>query len=434
MKQDPMKQDPVKRSGDLQGKTIVLGVTGGVAAFKACELLRNLQREGATVHVVMTEAATHFIGTATFQALSGNPVWVDQWDARMPNNMSHIELTRQADLVLVAPASADFMSKLAHGAADDLLSTLCLARDCPLLLAPAMNKQMWENPATQRNTRLLQSDAITLLGPTSGDQACGEVGQGRMLEAAEICDRVVAFTQEKPLQGKRVLITAGPTFEAIDPVRGITNHSSGKMGYAIARACSDAGAIVQLVSGPTALPTPLDVKRLNVTSAIEMHKAVMALTSESDIFIAVAAVADWRPKNTASNKIKKSDDQSRRTPSFDLIENPDILADVAKLKKGPWCVGFAAETEDLERNAQAKRLRKGIPLLVANLGQETFGKNENRLMLIDDKGSEIYERTDKLSLARRLVVGIAQRMSSSGAKATKASDKLAKPSKPSKKQ
>jgi phosphopantothenoylcysteine decarboxylase / phosphopantothenate---cysteine ligase len=394
----------------LANKTIVLGVTGGVAAFKACELLRELQRNGATVHVVMTEAATHFIGTATFQALSGNPVWTDQWDARMPNNMSHIELTRAADLVLVAPASADFMSKLAHGGADDLLSTLCLARNCPLLVAPAMNKQMWENPATQRNMRILQSDAITILGPTSGDQACGETGQGRMLEASELTDAVVAFVQPKLLQGKRVLITAGPTFEAIDPVRGITNHSSGKMGYAIARACSDAGASVKLVSGPTALATPHGVHRTNVTSAVQMHEAVMALTSESDIFIAVAAVADWRPKNTANNKIKKSESTTRTTPSFDLVENPDILADVAKQKNGPWCVGFAAETEDLERNAQAKRLRKGIPLLVANLGQETFGRDDNRLMLIDDQGSEIYERADKLSLARRLVDGIATRM------------------------
>jgi phosphopantothenoylcysteine decarboxylase / phosphopantothenate---cysteine ligase len=397
----------------LANKTIVLGVTGGVAAFKACELLRELQRNGATVHVVMTEAATHFIGTATFQALSGNPVWTDQWDARMPNNMSHIELTRAADLVLVAPASADFMSKLAHGAADDLLSTLCLARDCPLLVAPAMNKQMWENPATQRNMRILQSDAITILGPTSGDQACGETGQGRMLEASELTDAVIAFTQPKTLQGKRVLITAGPTFEAIDPVRGITNHSSGKMGYAIARACSDAGAVVRLVSGPTALATPYGVQRTNVTSAVQMHEAVMALTSESDIFIAVAAVADWRPKNSANNKIKKSENTTRTVPSFDLVENPDILADVAKLKNGPWCVGFAAETEDLERNAQAKRVRKGIPLLVANLGQETFGRDDNRLMLIDDQGSEIYERADKLSLARRLVDGIARRMEKS---------------------
>jgi phosphopantothenoylcysteine decarboxylase / phosphopantothenate---cysteine ligase len=397
----------------LANKTIVLGVTGGVAAFKACELLRELQRNGATVHVVMTEAATHFIGTATFQALSGNPVWTDQWDARMPNNMSHIELTRAADLVLVAPASADFMSKLAHGAADDLLSTLCLARDCPLLVAPAMNKQMWENPATQRNMRILQSDAITILGPTSGDQACGETGQGRMLEASELTDAVIAFTQPKTLQGKRVLITAGPTFEAIDPVRGITNHSSGKMGYAIARACSDAGAVVKLVSGPTALATPYGVQRANVTSAVQMHEAVMALTSESDIFIAVAAVADWRPKNSANNKIKKSENTTRTVPSFDLVENPDILADVAKLKNGPWCVGFAAETEDLERNAQAKRVRKGIPLLVANLGQETFGRDDNRLMLIDDQGSEIYERADKLSLARRLVDGIARRMEKS---------------------
>jgi phosphopantothenoylcysteine decarboxylase / phosphopantothenate---cysteine ligase len=398
---------------ELVGKRILLGVTGGVAAFKACELLRELQRQGADVHVVMTEAATHFIGVATFQALSGHPVWTDQWDSRADNGMSHIELTRQSDMVVVAPASADFMSKLAQGSADDLLSTLCLARDCPLLIAPAMNKQMWSNPATQRNVRLLQTDGVTLLGPTSGDQACGETGDGRMLEAQDLVTSIIAFTQPKLLRGKRVLITSGPTFEAIDPVRGITNHSSGKMGFAIARACFDAGARVELVSGPCALLTPLGCERINVTSAAQMYEAVMQRANQSDLFIAVAAVADWRPAKPADQKLKKdgfSKAVSDSTPAIELTENPDILAAVAKLNPGPWCVGFAAETQDLKENGAAKRLRKGIPLLVANLGQETFGKDDNQLLLIDEKGSETIPRADKLTLARLLVTAIAKRL------------------------
>jgi phosphopantothenoylcysteine decarboxylase / phosphopantothenate---cysteine ligase len=390
----------------LKNKKIILGITGGVAAFKACELLRELQREGAQVHVVMTEAATHFVGTATFQALSGNLVWTDQWDTRASNSMSHINLTRDADLVVIAPASADFISKLANGAADDLLSTLCLARTCDLLVAPAMNQQMWENPATQRNMRILAQDNIGILGPVSGEQACGENGFGRMLEASQLCELVIAHLQPKVLQGKHVLITAGPTFEALDPVRGITNHSSGKMGFALARACAEAGATVQLIAGPVALPTPINVSRINVLSALQMHQAVLERVATANIFIAVAAVADWRPLNVVDQKIKKS----KQAPVIAMTENPDILAEVARLKDGPWCVGFAAETENLEENAQAKRIRKGIPLLVANLGQETFGKDHNRLMLLDDSGTQIYERADKLTLSRQLVAGIAQRM------------------------
>jgi phosphopantothenoylcysteine decarboxylase / phosphopantothenate---cysteine ligase len=397
----------------LANKTIVLGITGGVAAYKACELVRKLQEQGAAVHVAMSEAATHFVGTATFAALSGHPVWVDQWDARMPNGMAHIDLTRQADLVLVAPATADFMAKLAHGIADDLLSTLCLARTCPLLIAPAMNKQMWENPATQRNVNIVKQDNITLLGPDSGSQACGETGQGRMLEPAQIVEDVIAFLQPKILQGKRVLITAGPTFEALDPVRGLTNHSSGKMGYAIARACREAGAQVLLVSGPTALESPRGVARTSVQSARDMHAAVMQQVSNADIFIAVAAVADWRPSQQAGQKMKKSSTAARSVFSIELTENPDILAEVAKLKKRPYCVGFAAETNDLEKNAQIKRVRKNIPLLVANLGQDTFGQDDNRLMLIDEKGSSVLERASKLHLSRQLVGQIAQRLTQS---------------------
>ena len=389
----------------LANKTIVLGVTGGVAAFKACELVRLLTAQGASVHVVMTQAATHFIGVATFQALSGNKVWLDQWDASVPNNMAHIELTRSADCVLIAPASADFMSKLANGSADDLLSTLCLARDCPLLVAPAMNKQMWENPATVRNAATLAADGITLLGPTSGDQACGEVGMGRMLEASEICEDLIGFFTEKLLRGKRVLITAGPTVEAIDPVRGITNHSSGKMGYAIARACVHAGASVRLVSGPSAQLVPRHVQISQVQSALQMHEAVMQQVAGADIFIAVAAVADWRPVKISSQKIKKSG----ASPSIALIENPDILADVARLPKGPWCVGFAAESENLEKHGQDKRKRKGIPLLVANIGHETFGQDNNALLLIDDAGTETLPRASKTKLATQLVQAIAKR-------------------------
>lgn len=394
---------------DLTNKTIVLGITGGVAAFKACELVRLLTAQGANVHVVMTAAATHFIGQATFQALSGNKVWLDQWDTSVPNNMAHIELTRGADCVLIAPASADFISKLAHGSADDLLSTLCLARDCPLLVAPAMNKQMWENAATHRNIATVITDGITLLGPTSGDQACGEIGMGRMLEANQICEDLIGFFKPKLLADKRVLITAGPTFEAIDPVRGITNHSSGKMGYAIARACVQAGASVQLVSGPSAQIVPRHVHAIHVQSALQMHKAVMDNAQTADIFIAVAAVADWRPVTVSDQKIKKDG----ANPTIELTQNPDILAQVARLPNGPWCVGFAAESEALEKHGQEKRRRKGIPLLVANIGHETFGKDDNTLLLIDDNGSEQLPRASKTQLAQDLVKAIAQRISKS---------------------
>lgn len=391
----------------LKDKIVVLGVTGGIAAYKACDLVRRLQEQGATVHVAMTEAATHFVGTASFAALSGNPVWVDQWDARMPNNMAHIDLTRKADLVVIVPASADFIAKLAHGVADDLLSTLCLARTCPLLVAPAMNKQMWDNPATQRNLRTVSQDGITLLGPNSGSQACGEFGHGRMLEATEVVEELITLLQPKLLAGKRVMLTAGPTFEALDPVRGLTNHSSGKMGYALARACHEAGAQVLLVSGPTALSTPRGVACVRVESALQMHEAVMQQANQVDLFIAVAAVADWRPVTQAKLKMKKNG----TVPQLQLTENPDILASVAKLKKPPFCVGFAAETHDLEKNAQAKRIKKNIPLLVANLGQLTFGKDDNRLMLIDERSTTVLEQADKLTLSRQLVAHIAARLS-----------------------
>jgi len=389
---------------ELQGKRIVLGVTGGIAAYKAAELVRLLGKQGADVQVAMTEGATHFVTPTTFQALSGKPVFTDQWDARMPNAMAHIDLSRQADLIVVAPASADFLARTVHGLADDLLATMVLARDCPLLVAPAMNRQMWENPATQRNVVQLRADGVGILGPASGEQACGEVGAGRMLEPEEILEEVIAFFSPKLLAGKTVLITAGPTFEAIDPVRGITNLSSGRMGYALARAARQAGAAVVLVSGPVGFAAPQGVDRINVRSALEMHAAVMARASSSDIFIGVAAVADYRVANAAEHKLKKD---TGGIPPIELIENPDILAEVAALPGGPFCVGFAAESRNLEEYAQAKRRKKNIPLIAGNLIQDGFGGDDNRLVLFDDKGTHPLTPAPKSQLARQLVEHIA---------------------------
>ncbi len=389
---------------ELQGKRIVVGVTGGIAAYKAAELVRLLGKQGAEVQVAMTEGATHFVTATTFQALSGKPVYLDQWDARMPNAMAHIDLSRQADLILVAPASADFLARIAHGMADDLLATMVLARDCPLLVAPAMNRQMWENPATRRNVDLLQADAVEVLGPASGEQACGEVGAGRMLEPEEIVEEVVAFFTPKVLAGRKLLLTAGPTFEAIDPVRGITNLSSGRMGYAIARAARQAGAMVTLVSGPVGFSAPNGVDRINVKSALEMHAAVMARAAAADIFIGVAAVADYRVANAAEHKLKKD---GGGIPPIELVENPDILAEVAALKDGPFCVGFAAESQNLEEYAQAKRRKKNIPLIAGNLIQDGFGGDDNRLVLFDDAGIHPLAPAPKSELARRLIEHIA---------------------------
>ena len=389
---------------ELTGKRIALGITGGIAAYKAAELVRLLIKQGASVQVAMTEAATKFVTPTTFQALSGKPVFTDQWDARMPNAMAHIDLSRQADLILVAPASADFMARSAQGLAGDLLATMVLARDCPLLLAPAMNRQMWENPATQRNAGQLVADGVQLLGPASGEQACGEVGAGRMLEPDEILEAVIAFFTPKLLAGKKVLITAGPTFEAIDPVRGITNLSSGRMGYALARAALQAGALVTLVSGPVALGSPAGVDRINVRSALEMHAAVMARAAEADIFIGVAAVADYRVADVAEHKLKKD---TGGIPPIALIENPDILAEVAALKDGPFCVGFAAESRNLEEYAQAKRRKKNIPLIAGNLIQDGFGGDDNRLVLFDDAGVHPLTPGPKSVLARQLIEHIA---------------------------
>ena len=389
---------------ELQGKRIVLGVTGGIAAYKAAELVRLLGKDGVDVQVAMTGGAAHFVTPTTFQALSGKPVFADQWDARMPNAMAHIDLSRQADLIVVAPASADFVARVAHGLADDLLATMVLARDCPLLLAPAMNRQMWENPATRRNVAQLAADGVHILGPASGEQACGEVGAGRMLEPAEIVEEVVAFFTPKVLAGRKVLITAGPTFEAIDPVRGITNRSSGRMGYAVARAARHAGAAVTLVSGPVGFPAPQGVDRIDVISALDMHAAVMARAAGADIFVAVAAVADYRVAKAAEDKFKKD---AGGLPPLELVENPDILAEVAALKDGPFCVGFAAESRNLEEFAQAKRRRKNIPLIAGNLVQDGFGGADNRLVLFDDQGAHPLTPAPKTVLARRLVEHIA---------------------------
>lgn len=396
---------------ELSNRHLLLGVTGGVAAYKAAVLARELQRAGATVQVAMTDAAARFVTPVTFQALTGRPVHTDQWDASIPNNMAHIELSRRADAILVAPATADFMAKLAHGLADDLLSTLCLARNCPLLVAPAMNREMWANPATRRNVAQLRADGITVLGPDSGNQACGETGEGRMLEPADLVEEAIAFFVPKRLAGVRTLITAGPTFEPIDPVRGITNLSSGKMGFAIARACRQAGAEVTLVAGPTPLATPPGVRRIDVRTAREMQAAVEAELSapqRTALFVAVAAVADWRVANYSESKLKKT--EGGGAPALEFAQNPDILASVAARPDAPWCVGFAAESEDLERNGQDKRLRKGVPLLVANIGHATFGRDDNELLLIDAHGMTRLERASKDALAARLVDEIARRL------------------------
>jgi phosphopantothenoylcysteine decarboxylase/phosphopantothenate--cysteine ligase len=395
---------------DLAGKKIVLGLTGGVACYKAADLTRRLTKAGASVQVVMTQSAARFITPVTMQALSGNPVFCDQWDARIDNNMPHIDLTRGVDAIVIAPCSADFMSKLAHGACDDLLSTLCVARPLllPLLIAPAMNVEMWQNPATQRNLRQLREDGIQILGPEAGDQACGETGMGRMLEPEYLLEEVVAALHLKLLAGKRVLITAGPTFEPIDPVRGITNLSSGKMGYAIARAAREAGAEVTLVSGPTALAAPYGLHRINVHTAQQMYDVVLSHAADQDIFIAVAAVADWRVANVSEQKLKKTADGG--APQLQFEQNPDILAAVAALPKKPYCVGFAAESEQLLRYGEEKRQRKDIPLLVGNIGHQTFGKDDNELVLFDEQGQIHLPRADKQALARHLVAEIARRL------------------------
>jgi phosphopantothenoylcysteine decarboxylase/phosphopantothenate--cysteine ligase len=385
-------------------RSVVLGITGGVAAYKAAELARRLVQAGIDTQVVMTQAATHFIGAATLQALSGKPVFLDLWDDRLDTGMAHIEFSRDADVVLVAPASADFLAKLAQGRADDLLSTLCLANTCPLLVAPAMNRQMWEHPATQRNVAQLKGDGVTLLGPAEGEQACGETGYGRMLEPEELLQGIEAFFSPKLLAGLNALVTAGPTFEAIDAVRGITNLSSGKMGYAVARAAREAGAEVTLVSGPSCEAVPVGVVCQRVTSAQEMLQAVESRLDRCDIFISVAAVADYYVLNPSENKIKKD----AHILTLELAPNPDILANVMSRAHPPFCVGFAAESENLHEFAEMKRRRKKLPLLAANRVQDALGTEESELVLFDDRGAHPLNRAPKIELARQLIAHIAR--------------------------
>ena len=393
----------MKSVPELSGRSIVLGISGGVAAYKAAELVRLLGKAGAEVHVVLTEGGARFVTAVTFQALSGRPVWTDLWDPRMANNMAHIDLSRDADAILIAPATADVMARLAQGRADDLLTTLCLARDCPLLVAPAMNRQMWEHPATRRNAVQLAADGVTLFGPAAGEQACGEVGLGRMLEPEDLCEALIGFFQSKLLAGRRVVMTAGPTFEAIDPVRGITNSSSGKMAYALARACAQAGADVALVSGPVALPVPAGVARISVRSALQMRDAVFAALPGADVFIGVAAVADYRPDTSAEHKIKKSG----AALQISLTPNPDILAEVAARADAPFCVGFAAESRNLDEYAEGKRRAKKLPLVVGNLVQDGLGSDDNQVVLYDEAGRHPLERAPKPEVARAIVAHLA---------------------------
>lgn len=401
--------------GLLAGRTILLGVTGGIAAYKSCELIRLLRAEGARVQAVMTRAAREFIGPATLQALTGSPVFDDLWDPRVADGMAHIALSRDADAIVVAPATADFLGRIANGLCDDLLSTLVLARrntQCPLLLAPAMNVEMWAQPAVQRNVAQLRADGALLLGPASGEQACGETGVGRMLEPAAILEEIIAAFQPRLLQGRRVLVTAGPTYEAIDPVRGITNRSSGKMGYAVARAAREAGAAVTLVSGPTRLAAPHGVHRIDVLSAEEMRAAVLDAAGDADVFVAVAAVADWRPESAAPRKIKKA---AGAPPALALVANPDILAEVARLAEPPLCVGFAAETEDMIDHARAKLQAKRLAMVIANAAQDAIGADDSALSIVDETGIRALPRAPKLEQARRIVAAIAERLAPTAA-------------------
>ncbi|WP_269901807.1 bifunctional phosphopantothenoylcysteine decarboxylase/phosphopantothenate--cysteine ligase CoaBC [Paenalcaligenes faecalis] len=395
----------------LANKRIILGLTGGIACYKSAEFLRRAQDMGAEFDVVMTQGAQQFITPITFGALSGRQVHTDLWDNSSSDNMAHIHLSREADAIVIAPASTHFIARLANGLADDLLSTLCVARGhCPLIIAPAMNKEMWANPATQRNIAQLRADGVHIIGPGAGDQACGEIGDGRMLEPLQLLAELIAFFQPKSLTGKRVLITAGPTSEPIDPIRTITNRSSGKMGYAIAQAAFNAGAEVQLVSGPVKLDAPYGVTRQSVESARDMHRAVMDLAPTADVFISVAAVADWYVVNASNQKLKK--DQSQQAPKLEFAPNPDILASVASMPiaQRPYCVGFAAETEKLIEHAHAKRLRKGVPLLVGNLAQDAMNADNTQLMIFDEAGHNQWPVQSKTEAAQQLIMHIAQQL------------------------
>jgi phosphopantothenoylcysteine decarboxylase/phosphopantothenate--cysteine ligase len=392
---------------DLAGVRVLLGVSGGIAAYKAAELVRRLGDAGAEVRVVLTENAARFVTALTFQALSGNPVRTSLWDEGAEAAMGHIELARWADEILIAPASADLLARLAHGHADDLLTTLCLASEAPLAIAPAMNRQMWAHAATQANLALLRERGVRVFGPGAGDQACGETGLGRLLEPTEIVAALAAARGPRVLDGVTVLVSAGPTYEDIDPVRYVGNRSSGRMGFAVAAAARDAGARVTLVAGPVALETPPGVARIDVRSAADMRAAVFAAIPDTDIFVSAAAVADYRPRQVATEKIKKSTE----AVALELVANPDILAEVGALETRPFLVGFAAETGDLEANARAKLERKRLDLVAANrVGADAgFEREDNALLLLWPGGEEDLGHDDKARLARRLVARIAER-------------------------
>ncbi len=398
-----------KSRNNISRKKIVIGITGGIAAYKAAELVRLLIKADYDVQVVMTESATQFITPVTMQALSGKPVFVGMWDSKVDNGMPHIELSREADAIVIAPCTAEFVAKLLHGRADDLLSTLCLARDCPLLVAPAMNKKMWENPVTQRNFNQLVADKITVLGPSCGDQACGEVGLGRMLEPNELMLDINAFFTPKLLAGKRVLITAGATLEMIDPVRAITNLSSGKMGYALAQVAADMGADVTLISGATALNPPKNLKNISATNAAAMYQAVMSNISKQHVFIGVAAVSDYTPATPKAQKIKKrAENNDKSTLNIDLVATKDILKDVSNLPNAPFSVGFSAESEKLIEYASAKRLAKKLPLMVVNDVKTAMGNDENSVILIDENGTQTLPTADKKTVAHGILTHIAK--------------------------
>ena len=397
----------------MQGKHILLGVTGGIAAYKSPDLVRRLRDRGAEVQVVMTAAAREFVTPTTFQAVSGRTVRTDLWDAAAEAAMGHIELARWADAVLIAPASADFLARLAGGRADDLLATLCLATQAPIAVAPAMNHLMWENPATRANVATLAARGVHVLGPAAGDQACGEVGEGRMLEPLDLAERLGALLRtDGALAGRRVLITAGPTRECIDPVRFISNRSSGKMGFATAQAAREAGAEVVLVSGPVSLTTPPGVRRIDVESAADMLNAVLRELPNTDVFISTAAVADYRPVRAAQQKIKKT----AETLELPMQRTVDVLATVAAGAERPFVVGFAAETESVEQNARAKLLKKNLDMIAANeVGHDkVFDCEDNQLIVLSRNARHELGRAGKLTLARGLVALIAQEVAARG--------------------
>lgn len=393
----------------LANRRILLGVSGGIAAYKACELVRRLRDLGAQVRVVMTESATHFVSATTFQALSGEAVRVSLWDEQAEMAMGHIELARWAERIIVAPASADLIARLAHGMANDLLTTLCLASAAPLYVAPAMNQQMWAHPAVQENVDTLRRRGVHLLGPASGDQACGDIGSGRMLEPLELRAALAGSFGDGALRGLKMVVSAGPTYEDIDPVRFIGNRSSGRMGFAVAGAAADAGAQVTLVAGPVHLATPHGVaRRVDVRSAAEMHAAVLAASAGADIYVGAAAVGDYRPASAAGQKIKKQDGAGL---TLALAENPDILASLAAQTVHPFLVGFAAETHDVADYAQDKLRRKGLDMIAANLVGNGLGFEaaDNALNVYWPGGSLELARAGKEQLARELVASIAQR-------------------------